>query len=165
MQASKAVAAAQRPAEGVAWMGSAEDFMRGAEYQSSPLQLIEPFSLELQNSDRMADIPSHDAPVLPQPPADMRPVVVSAQWVPWQGKGWLDVELDGVTAATTVLLHVEAAVHGIRIPLGEHLSKAGLLAKHQRIRVQVSERVCRVSAHSGRWRSDLTAVQHILCTR
>lgn len=165
MQTRKALTKLGQLNECVAWMGSAEDFLRGAEYQSSPLQLTEPFSLELQKSDRMADIPSHDAPILLQPPADMLPGVASAHLLPWPCEGWLDIQLDGVTAATTVVLHVEAATHGVGILLGEHLSKAGLLAKHQRIRVQVSKRVYGVSAHNGRWRSDLTAVQRIVNTR
>ena len=54
---------------------------------------------------------------------------------------------------------------GIRIHLGEELSKAGLLAKHKRSRVQVAERANAVTAHSDRWRSDLTAVEPVLRPR
>ena len=129
-------------------------------HQTSPLQDTHPDGLRLQKRNCNAVVPSQDPPVSLDCPTDVLPTVVSAR----QGELWLDIELHGLSSATTVELHMKWAPHRI-IPLGEHLSKAGPLAKHKHIRVQVSERVTGVSAHSGRWSSDVTAVQHIFCTR
>lgn len=137
------------------------DFLAHAQHWSDILQLTQPFRLELQNHRRMAVISSQEPPVLLHCPTDGLPVVVSAR----QGKGFLAIELDGVTPVTTVVMHVKSATHGIRVHVGKHISKAGLLAKHQRFRVRVSERVYVVSAYNDRWRSYLAAVEPFLCAR
>lgn len=145
---------------GVEWEGCQQDILVQAQYQfqSSPLQLTEPFSLEVQSRDRMADAPSHGAPVLPLHSAVLLPVVMSAR-LAWHGKAWLDLGQDGITVATTVMQHIEPYTDAVRLHF------AGLLPKHQRFQVPVSERVDGDPAYNGMCRSDLTAVKPVSCTR
>lgn len=136
-------------------------YLACAQHLTNDLQLKKPFTVELQNRDRRAVISSQEPPVLLHCPPGVLPAVMSAK----QFTGWVGIELDNVTSATTVVLHVESAPHGIKVLVGEHLSKAGPVAKHCSFRVPVSERVYGVSAFNGRWRSDLTAVELVPCTR
>ena len=143
-----------------------------AEHECDILQPPAPFWLEVQNYNRLAVISSQEPPVLLHCPADALPAVVSAR----QGRCWIGIELDNVTAATTVVLHVKSAPHGIKVLVGEQLSKAGQVAKHKHFRVRVSEHVYAVQAHNGRWRSNLVvpaiyaryakhpAHEHVACT-
>lgn len=132
-------------------------YLAHCQHQSHLLRLEAPFRLEFQNHDRMVVISSQHAPVMLHCTADMLPAVVSAK----QRKAWLCIELDGVTAATTVVLHVASATHGIKVLVGEYFSKTGPVAKQLSFRVQVLEQVHAVSAHNGRWRSDFAAVETV----